>query len=420
MSTDESPNFKEYTHTQRMITIDYPSHWNVEVDKSHPLSVVFKSPEMELASILIIAMPSRIDSALFKTEQQTQDFLHNILNSAGIESGGQASRLLYYPSHWAKLTDGTDAWATLHDDLMVVIQTHSPESHEHIYRPLLERMLTSFRIHRSKEVAHFRLLNDVASELKQHLPNADLQVADDRIKLDQLEIGVDNLAASIMRHPGLREELIKDYVKAIMQSVIGSQQIGQEVWEDVKGSIYPMIRADSILRALGDSTDDNEPAATRQSRRVASSPWLADLLVCYAIDSAASIRMISNLDLNRWGKDLQEVHARAMRNLVASEFPSCMAVPGADGQVMLCGFGEGGISAKSSYLLHPHLYKQLKPKFSARIWAAIPNRDSLMFFSSHCSDRATLLNAVAQDHKQSDHPISDRLFEITPDGIVLA
>lgn len=420
MSSDQSPVFKEYAHIQRIVTIDYPSHWEVEVDKSHALSVVFKSPEVPLASILVIAMPYRIDCTLFKSDQQIQDALHKILESAGIESGGEASRLLYYPSHYAKLIDGTYAWATMHDDLIVVIQTHAPESHEHLYRPIFERMLTSFRIHRSKEAAHLRTLHDVFFALKKALPDADIQTVDDRIKLDRLDLGVDNLVIAISRQPGRRDELIQEYANSVVQSVSGMQQVGKEAWNDVKDAIFPMIRADSILSILADKGDEDESDAKRHARQIASSPWLADLLICYAIDSNASFRMLSYHDLNRWGKDLSEVHAKSIRNLMSSDFPDCMAVPGVDGEVMLCGFGTGGISAKSSYLLHPSLYKKLKPKFSQRIWAAIPSRDSLMVFSSHCSDRATLLSAVAEDYKQSDHQISDRLFEITPDGIVLA
>lgn len=419
MSTDESPAFKGFSDANQMITIDCPVHWKMEVDQSHPLSVEFHSPELNQTGLLVIASPVRIDRSLFASDAQVIEFLGKVLEGAGVESG-EASRLLYYPSYAAKLKNGARSWATLHEDLLIVLECRSPQDREHIYRPLFDRMLTSFRIHRSKEGAQLRLLNDVARQLKEQLPSSELQVLSDRIKLDQFEIGVYNLAASIDKNPSLRTQLIKEFVDVIVQKFAGQQSIGQESWEDVKDNIYPMIRADSILRALAGDEGNQTSGAIGQSRQVVSMPWLADLVVCYAVDTPATIRMISHFDLNRWGKDVAELNDQAMHNLQSGEFPNCTAVPGPDGKLMLCGFGEGGISSKSSYLLHPELFKRLRPQFSADIWAAIPNRDSLIIFSSHCNDRATLLKAVAEDYKTSDHSITDRLFEITPDGIVLA
>jgi hypothetical protein len=50
--------------------------------------------------------------------------------------------------------------------------------------------------------------------------------------------------------------------------------------------------------------------------------------------------------------------------------------------------------------------------------AAIPSRDALMLFE-YGDNRETLQNAVARDFETTNHPISDRLFRVTPDGIAL-
>lgn len=81
--------------------------------------------------------------------------------------------------------------------------------------------------------------------------------------------------------------------------------------------------------------------------------------------------------------------------------------------------GEGGISAKSSYVFHPQLVKQLREHFDSDTWIAIPARDTLIVFSKSANERRQLLEMVAEDFKSTDNALSDRLFEPTPDGVVL-
>lgn len=74
--------------------------------------------------------------------------------------------------------------------------------------------------------------------------------------------------------------------------------------------------------------------------------------------------------------------------------------------------------AASSYLLHPNLYQIVSKQISGEIAAAIPDRDALIFFE-YRGQKAVLLNAVSHHFQTASHPISDRLFEVTPDGIAL-
>ena len=420
MSTDLSPQFAEYAHTDRMITVDYPKHWAIEVNPKHPLCVEFKSPEVDGVGALIISSPVAVNAAAFTNEQQLQDCLHLVLEQAGIESGGESSKLLYYPSHHARLKDGTDAWALIHEDLLIVIQVRYPESHEHIYRPLYDRMLTSLRINRQQQGAQLRLRLEVVQQLKVLLPDAKCELQGDRISLDTIEIGVESLEAMIGQNPGARDELIERYVEAIVQVAQRHKSIGQESWDEVQSMLYPMIRPDGIVHALDKTAQKTESKEAVEKMQPVASPWLANLVVCYAIDSPHTLRMVSHMDLERWGVDIAQLHDLAMSNLMQGELPQVISVPLADGQPGFGGLGEGGITSKSSYLLHPKIYEHIQKVFGAAVWAAIPNRDSLMIFSQKCTERSNLLEAVAEDFKHTDHALSDRIFEFTPDGVVLA
>ncbi|MFO0940847.1 MAG: hypothetical protein U0930_08765, partial [Pirellulales bacterium] len=200
-------------------------------------------------------------------------------------------------------------------------------------------------------------------------------------------------------------------------------------WEQVKPLLYPMIRPDSIVHSLSgrtpaeiasDNQDSDKDPDEGRSQMLVHNPWLADLVICYAIDSPMTLRMVAESDLQRWQIDSLQLHQTAMDNIKDGKLPEFAGMPGPDGDLILGGFGDGGISTKSSYLLYPELYELIRAEFRGHIWAAIPSRDALIIFSSEHTQRETLLNLVANDYANSDHALSDRLFEITADGIVLA
>ncbi|MFN7334000.1 MAG: hypothetical protein ACK5TC_02975, partial [bacterium] len=74
--------------------------------------------------------------------------------------------------------------------------------------------------------------------------------------------------------------------------------------------------------------------------------------------------------------------------------------------------------AASSYLLHPRLYAIASQQLGRSIVAAVPSRDALMMFE-YRDNRSMLQHAVERDYSTTNHPVSDRLFRITPDGVAL-
>ncbi len=61
------------------------------------------------------------------------------------------------------------------------------------------------------------------------------------------------------------------------------------------------------------------------------------------------------------------------------------------------------------------LYELASKQLGTELAAAIPARDALVLFE-YRDQRALLLKAVKHDFATTNHPISDRLFRVTPDG----
>jgi uncharacterized protein YtpQ (UPF0354 family) len=416
MGNDEHPRLTTFRHLGDAFSIDYPAHWE-HVVSENSLSVVFQSTSQTGVALLIMILPYSVDIELF--EGEPEDWLGKFLKQAGAEDVC-VSKLLCYPAVFGVTSDGAKSWVTAHDDVIMAISIHYPDSHEHIYQPLTDRMLSSFRISRQKQVERQRLLLKIVRQLRAACPNAGFVVKGDKVANEQLEFGVDNLEATIARNPQIAEEAIAHVVGSIVDLVRAQESLGKETWAEIQGNVFPMIRPDSIVNSLADRTVENESKEEQEQRTIVAAPWLADLVVCYAIDQEKTLRMISAADMLRWNIDAATLHQKAMDNLRNSELPEFAGVATPEGELVFGGLGQGGLSSKSSYVLHPGLYQMVRAKLGAHAWVAIPSRDSLMFFAQSFTSRALLQRTVAGDYQSSDHRLSDRLFELTPDGLVLA
>lgn len=413
---DQRPRYTSYQHVGNAFSVDYPDHWVYEVldDK---LGVIFQSSSREDASILFMAMPVSVDVELLA--DQSPQWMGKFLEQAGATQS-TPSNAFCYPSMHGMTSDGAKSWIVAHDDLIMAISAKSPDELDHIYEPLVERMLTSFRIHRDKQVARQRLLNKLLSLLREACPDSDFVIKDSKISNAHVEFSVDNLEAMIARNPDAADETIAQVVSSVVGLVRSQHELGQETWEQIRRNVYPMIRSDKIVHVLNDRADADASEKPGQLHTIVSSPWLADLVVCYAIDHAESLRMISSSDLERWSIDSTQLHQQATENLTQSKLPPLAAVSTPEGKLLFGGLAEGGLSSKSSYALHPDLYQFARAHLGGDVWVAIPARDTLMLFLKSVSDRASLQDSVTQDFKSCSHALSDRLFDLTPDGLVLA
>jgi len=416
MPSDKKPRYKAYRNRVDFYTVDYPAHWKpTNVQKEQFL--VFQPKTRQDVFVRIETLPYSVDIEIIG--DKLQSMFSGVLSLAKVQEISE-SNLLHYPSASGILVaQNAKMWVTAHDDLFLLISVSNPSDLDHIYQPIFERMLTSLRIDRKRQVNRLRLLMKVASRLQEVCPEGNFKVSGYQLANDRIQLSVENLERQIARQPNLSESLIEEMVSSVADVHRMQQTIGQETWEQVSQHVFPMIRPDSIHQASQLLTNKKMTPEDLAQSALVSSPWLVDLVVCYAIDSDKSFRMILQTDLDRWNLDESSLHEQALQNLIQRDLPKVSVVTNPLNRALIGGLGEGGLSAKSSYLLHPDLYKLLRPTFGQEIWVAIPNRDSLMLFSKSDTPRDGLLRAVEQDFKSSNHKISDRLFILTPDGVVL-
>jgi uncharacterized protein YtpQ (UPF0354 family) len=143
-------------------------------------------------------------------------------------------------------------------------------------------------------------------------------------------------------------------------------------------------------------------------------------VTCYAIDTPDTLRFILHADLQRWGISQADLHQQAITNLGQASVHEMAGVRTADGSFTLGSPTNTPGTVRSAWILHPNLHQILSQHFRGRIWAGIPNRDTFMLFAASDHKRNQILRPLREDFTAGPHSISDRLFEITPDGIALA
>ncbi|MFN9236005.1 MAG: hypothetical protein ACK6D4_15330 [Planctomyces sp.] len=420
MTILEGMVFRRWTSSDETAVMDFPTHWSVVSQSPQGTAVRCTAPQDDDVWLELICMPFSVPSSLYDGEADVLALLERTLQyGPGTQILGRSSLFVYLASS-ACTGDGHLSWATMHMDRVVYFQTGGDPQRARYFLPVFERMLQSFRLHFSDGSEVAMLLGDVLKELAAAAPQSNPKFAGDHLDVGSLQIRVDTLALLIRRMPDQRSRLIREFVQTTVATLNSTATMAQEPWRLVRKSIFPMVRPEGILQQSVPQDVEQLSAADRVRLQMLSTPWLAGLVICYAIDSERTLRFVQHHDLERWGLDPDVVKRQALRNLAKVRGPvfSTMCVEKAQFQV--AEVTDNDLPARSCWLLHPDLHQSLQRIFRGPSWVAVPSRDSLLAFSANSAMRAGLQQRLIEDYRSSSHSISDRLFEVRPDGVVLA
>ena len=152
---------------------------------------------------------------------------------------------------------------------------------------------------------------------------------------------------------------------------------------------------------------------------LATQPLVPGLCVGYVVDGDRTIAYVSQDAVRRWQTDLDDLHERAMRNLVErSENMKAHAAQDAEGEINLILFQTlDGYDA--SRLLLPNLHERLREHLGSPFVAAVPNRDILLCFRNDPETIDSLRQQIRTDFHTMPHQVTEKLLLVTADGIAL-
>jgi len=419
-STDQNPQYVTFKHPENVFQIDYPAHWKIEFETQPAVATNIVCTTHDHVGLTAFRSPSHFDVQEIVEDERCYDSFGKMLESIG-SVNPRRDPTVAYPCMTADRTEPNQVgqrWLLAHCDVMLCVSVSCPENVEHIYRPIFERMLSSLRIDREMEALFARMYSFVMTRLTEELPDVTWKQDGLSIQTDRVTMSLQNLFTNVRSAPDEFKRLSEEFVGGIV-SVLSQPQIGKEQWLEVKHKILPILKPEAFLKSASRGALNNASKAQRDLSEMVSTPWLTNLHICYAIDNKKTFRFLVKSDLNSWRVDTEQIHSTAIENLVAGSAPKLVVMknPAGAGGV---GMVSPMIGAASSYLLHPKLYDLSSRELGRDLMAAVPSRDALVIFGSSSSTKQLLANKVRHDYQQTAHPLSDRLFRLTPDGVVLA
>lgn len=141
------------------------------------------------------------------------------------------------------------------------------------------------------------------------------------------------------------------------------------------------------------------------------------LSVAYVLDGDRTIAHIPERQLAEWKVSLEDLHEKAIANLVArSQQLAADAAQDENGRMNLVLF-QTRDGYDSSRILLPNLHERLREHLGSPFVAAVPNRDILICFRDDAGTVDSLRTQISHDYRTMPHQVSEKLFLVTPDGL---
>ncbi len=291
-------------------------------------------------------------------------------------------------------------WAVCADQSTLLAAAHGPRTAMNSFQKTLDRIIRSVRL---SGTAQFKkpFIQSVVELARQRLPAESLAVVDsETLSVGGMRIRVSPLHQAYVDQPEGLEENVRQFFDDLLVEN-SSDPASTEGWQAARDSVFPLL----LPVALADI----------HPRDIVREDWLNQLAIVYRMRDIATL--ITHEACKNWGITPEQLHKHAISNLVRQTRELSMT-GGNSGNYSMFSFPRDE-AMNSARLLLPLVQRHLRPHLGKTFYMAIPDRDSLLAFSAE--DDATLnwlRHQVELRFAAAAHPLSDKLFLITPDGVV--
>lgn len=392
-----------FEHPKHVFEIEFPSDWKHTIeDDSH--SVGFRPKDHGDVALSCYILPYSVDTEAVVEDPKLVEMCEELFQQVNAVNPRRDATIRHFAMKADRNQEGMSGhyWLVAACDIFLGLSTYCPDGEQHLWNPIFERMLATFRVPREKEALANRAIVRLMGKMREKYPDEEYRLKEHELVGKNRAIPLGNLLLRIKNAPGDWERLTDEFFETAVK-VLYATDLGREQLDDVRDEIFPFIRPDSIGSEEG---------------RLVKSEWLADLNVAYVIRIPSGFRYITAPDLERWGIAREELHQLAIANLCRLD--TTAAVPGGAEGTLPFVMVAAGDNMEASRLLHPDLYQGFAESLGGPFIAAIPCRDALILFPNDPQLRRSVQQLVRKDFETAAYSITDRLFLVTPDGITLA
>jgi uncharacterized protein YtpQ (UPF0354 family) len=201
------------------------------------------------------------------------------------------------------------------------------------------------------------------------------------------------------------EHAVREVARRLLAMLPGAAEPRAEL-DEVRGRIVPRLARTDTLREL----------ATHADNALFSAPLADELRIALLVEHDGRARYVQQRELARWSIAEATLLELARENLAARSARARLgAIDTAHGPLLIARTGDGRDSAR---VLLKSLYGALSARLGERVFVGLPHRDT--FFA--CGEGnpalfAELARRTAVDAARAPHRLSERVFELTADGL---
>ncbi|HTV47080.1 MAG TPA: hypothetical protein VMG59_01420 [Phycisphaerae bacterium] len=292
-------------------------------------------------------------------------------------------------------------WAVFHSNQIVLITCRGSKQALGFLKPIVDGIVATVSIGAMPEVMKKPFIQAVVDLAKEHMPSTSLcAIDDDTLSIGGMRIKVSPLHEAYLEQPNELAENVKRFFDELMVEHTDdpNQTNG---WPGIRNKVYPIL----VPKTMSGSLTTN---AYKED-------WINGLVICYQVHGSSTL--VTYADCTQWGVDLEMLAQYALGNLQRMT-RSLSMTGGTSNNYTLFSFPQED-ALNSSRMLLPLVYKHLQPHLGKTFYMAVPDRDILLAFSAEEPATVTWLRRQVEiRYAQAAHPLSDKLFLVTPDGIV--
>jgi len=232
----------------------------------------------------------------------------------------------------------------------------------------------------------------------------------DMIRMGEVELGLDNLYARLCIEPKepldqpARAVEIRTHFAAMMKLIRQQENRQPLAWAEARKLVLPQLQTEEYFRSLANG---KEVFVTRS--------FVPGVVLAAVIDQPNGYQYIRKEELERWHVTREALFAEGLRNLTEKAMDS--GLQGANGAEKFLSSEEGD-GYDAARILVPWVREQAAKLLGEPFFAAIPNRDFLIMWSTANSAEFHKLarGNVEQALKERPYALSSRVLRVWADG----
>lgn len=395
-----------YTDPSRLFTIDLPEGFARDEGAR---SLVFRHADID-GAVTVSAMRHRLDAGnvdifdALPSRESMQNISRREKDGVRVHYGDYEGELQNRPESWR--------WWTLQRGAvgLVVSFNGSPDAADE-HRELVDEFVQGIRIAEKPPLGTEDFTAFAAEVYVEALKAAKPEI----VKPLELRTGpkstlrLDNAYITYLHAWDADPDAdLRKLLTAWFEHLWGEQHESLGAFEDVRGLIYPVVRA----WGFGRETKVNIVRRTLLDK---------ELELFAAVDTGRTLRFLSRDDVEKWeGVSDDDVFFYARENLLAiSGEMELQALAGPDGnpRAVIIATQDSHDAAR---VVLPQFYEKLAQVLGPNLLVGIPNRDFLIVLTA--DDEELVQNVSAQvkiDAQDRPYPISGKLYKLTAEGLAL-